>query len=70
MKGKCKLTPTTLNESEIDENKMSVAVCNSNLHDLQTTKFNRKYLISGKLFLQLHCEKKECRIIIFFTIND
>lgn len=58
MRGKCKPTPTTLNESEIDESKMSVAVCNSNLHDLQTTKFNRKYLISGKIFLQLHCEKK------------
>ena len=57
MRGKCKLTPTTLNKSEIDESKMSVAVCNSNLHDLQTTKFNRKYLISGKI-LQLHCEKK------------
>lgn len=64
MKGKCKLTPTTLNESEIDENKMSVAVCNSNLHDLQTTKFNRKYLISGKLFTT-PLRKKECRIIIF-----
>lgn len=64
MRGKCKLTPTTLNESEIDESKMSVAVCNSNLHDLQTTKFNRKYLISGKIFLQLHCEKIKIRIFL------